>query len=334
MTYRVNRYGLDGVFLKTYDDVEGALEDLFPSESYKKMARQIQDCLDNKTRYACGCQWKYDDDKYDMFVFSDPHGCLNATLEGLKQVGYDETNPYHKLICLGDFTDRGEQTLALYQYLYELETTGRAIVLAGNHTKFLIEYLDGTVISPFNYINNGVDETLADFLHRTRPFESWCMIDENINIPTNGDFARWITQARREINEEYPELLPWLKSLPRYVETEHFIGVHGAIDVAVDDWHYPRCNRYTLYDWDALDFDDGSFFKANIINTNKTIIIGHFGTYHLREKYPNLTKEDKGDMYDILIRDDGRIIALDATTNLSGKINVLVLKDEVLYEPR
>ena len=46
--------------------------------------------------------------------------------------------------------------------------------------------------------------------------------------------------------------------------------------------------------------------------------------------YPNLTTKDNEEPYNILIRDDGRIIAIDSTVVLSNKINVLVLEDEFI----
>ena len=104
--------------------------------------------------------------------------------------------------------------------------------------------------------------------------------------------------------------------------------VHGAIDTKVPDWHHPHCYRYNLTDWDALDFNDGSFFGEPITNTDKTVVIGHFGTRTLREMY-NYPIE-KGHEDDILIRDDGKIIAIDATTAASNKVNILVLEDELL----
>ena len=48
--------------------------------------------------------------------------------------------------------------------------------------------------------------------------------------------------------------------------------------------------------------------------------------------YPNLTTKDDKEPYDILIRDDDKIIAIDSTVVLSKKINVLVLEDEEIID--
>lgn len=264
--------------------------------------------------------------KKKIFVCSDTHGFYNEMIKALNDAGYDENNSSHLLIVLGDLFDRGSESLAIYEYLKRLYDENKAIILIGNHRRFLTEYLDGTSLSPFNYMYNGTDETLAEFLHETKPFETWCLFN-NIESPTIGDFGRWIEIARNQINEEYPELLPWLKSLPYYYESQNYIFTHGAIDTEVEDWHKPHCFKGHLVDWEALAFDDGTFFGKHITNTDKTVVIGHFGTEHLRRLY-NI--EDGKDKNDILVREDCKVIAIDATTCVSHKVNVLVIEDEIL----
>ena len=261
-----------------------------------------------------------------IFVVSDIHGDYDALMKGLKDAGYDENNSTHLLISVGDEFDRGASSLAVYDFLKRLSDEDKAIVLRGNHSSFIIDYLDGTSISPFNYLRNGTDETLADFLHETRPFESYCLLN-NIEEPTYGDFAKWISIAKEEINEEFPELLEWLKERPYYYETKNYIFTHASIDINAKDWHEPHCINGHFVDWDALIWDDGSFFDEDIENTDKTVVIGHFGTAHLRKMYHI---KDGKDPHSILYRDDGRVIAIDATTALSHKVNVLVIENEEL----
>lgn len=263
--------------------------------------------------------------KKKIFITSDEHGNYEAMKKAEEEAGYDETNPNHFRISLGDCFDREYDSLKIYEYYKRLCDEGKMIVTSSNHFPFLIQFLQGSY-SPFNYMHNGLNETIADFWHRTVPFESWCMLEGNCEM-NQENYAKWVDICRKDINEEYPELLPWLKSLPRYFETKNYIMTHGAIDTKVEDWHYPHCYRYNLTDWDALDFNDGSFFGESITNTDKTVIIGHYGTRYLREMY-NLPVE-KGYEDEILTRDDGRVIAIDATTVASHKVNVLVIEDEL-----
>lgn len=266
--------------------------------------------------------------KKKIFAVSDIHNEYDALINALNEAGFDENNPDHLLVSIGDAFDRGSSAIAVYEYLKRLSDKGSAIVLKGNHTGFFINYLNGTSFDPFNYLYNGTDETLADFIGRSKPFESWCLIDKKIDNPTFGDFANWIAEAREEINYSYPELLEWLNTRPYYLETTNYIFTHGAIDTNATDWHKPHCMRYHYIDWEALMWDDGSFFGKEINNTDKTVVIGHFGAKHLREMWPQLIKKDTGDKYDILTRDDGKVIAIDTTSNYTHRVNVLVIENE------
>lgn len=256
----------------------------------------------------------------ELFIVSDIHGFYTELKDSLEEAGYDEKNDSHLLVVLGDIFDRGSESSLVYAFLKRLSDDGKAIVLKGNHDQMFIDYLDGTSITPFNYIYNGTRETFAEFLHQTAPFETWiALLDKE---PTMGSFGEWIPYARGTINKEYPELLQWLKDRPYYYETKNYIFTHGAIDTTSEDWHNP-----INLPWDDLVWDNGDFFGRHIANTSKTVVIGHFGTSHLRELY-GLDFEKAP--YEILKRDDGKVIAIDGTTVLSHKVNVLVIEDELI----
>ena len=257
-----------------------------------------------------------------LFFVSDIHSHYDKTIEALNNVGYDENNPNHLLTVVGDIFDRYTQTIEVYEWLLRLTKENKAIVLSGNHHKFLIDFLEGS-INPWNYLHNGLRDTIADFWHRTSPFESWCAIEGNCDM-TQETYAKWAKICRDDINKEYPELLPWLKSMPRYFESKSIIATHGALDLKVPDWHYPHCYRNSLVDWDALDFDDGSFIKCKN-TTGKTIVLGHFDTASLREMY----KLGDSDDYSILITDDNKVF-IDGCVVLTKKVNVYVVEDELL----
>lgn len=260
-----------------------------------------------------------------LFFVSDIHSHYDKTIEALNNAGYDESNPNHLLIVVGDIFDRYTQTIEVYKWLFRLTKENKAIVLSGNHHKFLIDFLEGS-INPWNYMHNGLRDTIADFWHRTLPFESWCMIEGNCLLTdmTQEMYAKWARICRNDINKEYPELLPWLKSMPRYFESKSIIATHGALDLKVPDWHNPHCYRGSLLDWDALDFDDGSFIKCKN-TTGKTIVLGHFDTGSLREMYGLGDSDD----YSILITDDNKVF-IDGCVVLTKKVNVYVVEDELL----
>ena len=44
--------------------------------------------------------------------------------------------------------------------------------------------------------------------------------------------------------------------------------------------------------------------------------------------WPQLITKDTGGKYDILTRDDGKVIAIDTTSNYTHRVNVLVIENE------
>lgn len=256
--------------------------------------------------------------KKKIFITADEHGDYNAIKEAEKEAGYDETNPNHFRISLGDCFDRQTDSLAIYKYYKRLCDEGKMVIVNSNHFPFLTDYLDGTSITPYNYIRNGVNETLADFLHETRPFETWCLFN-NISEPTYGDFAKWIGIARSEINEEYPELLPWLKSLPYFYETKSYIFTHGGIDGMCEDWKRPPEG------WERWTWAKPEDFFNPIMNTDKKVVVGHINCGLIR----SLIGKDENDN-STFEREDKRVICLDACTIVSHKVNMLVIEDEIL----
>lgn len=267
-----------------------------------------------------------------LFVCSDLHGFYEETLKALKDAGYDENNDEHLLIVLGDLFDRGENSVQIYEWLFRLQKEGKAIILRGNHEPFLEEYLNGTCLTPFNWLNNGTKETLDDFSHRTASFESWCAIDKQCEM--SGDsFVEWLKETRKQINEEYPELISWLENRPNYYETQNYIFTHASIDTMAPDWHIPKKSHYHFYGWDACHWDDGSFLKQPVLNTNgKVVVVGHFGTRELRKKYGlNIEGEDQDSPLYICGKNNKlEKIFIDGCTVLSHKVNVIVLEDELI----
>lgn len=264
-----------------------------------------------------------------IFAISDPHAFFEETIRDLTADGFDPLNDNHLLIVCGDLFDRGPDSVKIFKWLYNLTRRGNCVVVKGNHDKFLQDFLEGSD-SPFNYLHNGLRTTIADFTHGFSSFELWCELEKEGELSVDA-FAEWAAICRKMIMEEYPDLLPWLKSLPDYYETENYIFVHGAIDTEAEDWHNPDYQYRFLSGWDALAFDDGTFFGEKIENTDKTVVIGHFGTRYLRDMYPEMyLKREDEDKDDMLVRADGRVVALDATTAVSHRVNVYIIDEELL----
>lgn len=319
----------NGKLIKRFKSVRDAAECVNSKNIYSAITA-INHCVNGRKKSAYGFQWAYPSKLRKVFFISDIHSGYSEMIDALNQSGYDKDNPKHLLVVLGDIFDRLDESVNVFKYLYELTEENRAIVTSGNHHKFLIDFLEGSN-NPFNYCNNGMNTTLDDFLGRTRSFESYCLIDKQYET-TIGAFADFAEEARKEIKECYPELLNWLKQMPRYFESKNYIGVHGALDTQAQDWRKPHCEEYGLIDWDVLEFDDGSFLGKKMLNVDdKTVVAGHFDTGHLRKIY-NLGSEDDHSILKVNDKILGKKIFLDGCTILTKKVNVLVIDEEELLE--
>ena len=253
--------------------------------------------------------------KKKIFACSDIHGHATILKESLKQAGFEVGNKNHLLVCLGDYFDRGEESLEAFQFLKSLGD--QVVCLYGNHEEFTEKFLEGPV-STFNFIYNGFNKTLDSFLQQTRAFETYSIIK-------NEDFSddlwyEFTSKSRKKINENFPDLISWIKSMPYYFETKNYIFTHGTLDGKAQDWKNPNCS------WKELTWAKPYDFTQDFKNIDKTLVLGHINTGMIREQYYN----EDGDNNDIFIRPDGKVIGLDTCTILTKKINILVIEDELI----
>lgn len=251
-----------------------------------------------------------------LFVISDIHGFYRITKNSLNSNGYEEYNPNHGLIVLGDFVDRGLESKEIFEWLYKGK---RIVVIKGNHEDILTSFLDLKQNFNRSNYNYGLRETITSF----------CGEDDFITYSENeydkGIFTGWADCFNKyreivatKINNDYPYLLKWLMSLPYYYETNNYIFTHAAIDTDIVDWH--------LSDFKNEVWDSGDFILKQCNNIgNKKIVVGHFATDELRR----IHGIDLGNIgtNDTLIYENK--IFIDSCVIESKKLNVLIIEEEV-----
>lgn len=189
-------------------------------------------------------------------MVGDIHG-MSEELNGLLHYW----NPrFEQLVLIGDYIDRGYNSLAVLERVWQLEANHQAICLRGNHESMLLNFIK----SPHNFFNhyvmNGGISTLCQLLD--------CSEDKIIK-----------SQARkivRQLRQEYPCLEAWLESLPYYIEFGEFIVVHAGIDLSLENWK-------DTSDHDYLWLRDRFHREKN--QTGKQIIFGHTPTMVLHQNY-------------------------------------------------
>jgi hypothetical protein len=264
------------------------------------------------------------------FITSDEHGCYNEIIKAEQEKGYNETNPLHYRISAGDCWDRGLDGVKIYEYYKRLCDEGKMTVCKGNHVFMLIDWLETNNFNTcyFNYRRNGLRTTIDDFTHVTLGWDTYINLkyteEEQMKMTAedwNTEWVRYVKDSAKQINKEYPDLLPWLKSLPDYLELKNSIITHGMIDCVHGNWRTP------LQGWEACHWakpKDAAFLKND---TGKHIYLGHIDADTIRECY-HLEPENQT----IFTRPEGDVTYLDSCTILTHRVNMNVIEDEPLED--
>jgi serine/threonine protein phosphatase 1 len=250
-----------------------------------------------------------------LFVLSDVHGYYDEMKAALDEAGFDENNPEHWLIGLGDYIDRGTQPTKVISYLHNLP---RKVLIRGNHTKLFEDCCYRGEPWSHDY-SNGTARTIWDIAYLPGYVE---------DFPEMCDYALKRTKAFRD-------------SMVNYFETKNYIFVHSWVPVINEDGlpaHYTKGRRFSFNpDWrnaSQKEYDDATWgnpfaMAAQGLNqTGKTIVFGHWATEHKWAEVEGRRDFDSDAKFDIYYGDG--IIGIDGCTAYSGRVNVLVLEDEFI----
>ncbi len=103
-----------------------------------------------------------------LYVIGDIHGRRDLVTSLLGQIEKDvaaRTIPDARLVFVGDYIDRGDESAAVLFYLYQLwsEADGQVICLLGNHERMMLDFLDHPDGSARRWLSYGGLQTLASF---------------------------------------------------------------------------------------------------------------------------------------------------------------------------
>ena len=264
-----------------------------------------------------------------LYVVADVHGFYSALIKALKEQGWFEDNGPKKLVVCGDMMDRGEEALKMQAFMMDLLEKDQLIFVRGNHEDLMLAMLDDILedIKPFKdlssyHIDNGTLSTAGqltmftfpEFIQRSRDF---------VFRTRHSDFVKKLIPA--SVN---------------YFETKNYIFVHGWIPCTRERIY--GYNKYTFKpdwrnatdeQWRAARWINGmeAAIFSDVIEYGKTIVCGHwhtsFGHKHIHRK---CTEFGPDAIFDPFY--DKGIIAMDACTAHSGKVNCIVIEDELLED--
>ena len=239
-------------------------------------------------------------EKYKFFVFSDIHGHYTQLIEALDTAGYDRDNESHIIVGCGDYFDRGRENKKVYDFLCSVE---RKVLVRGNHDDMLLDVIENGRYN-FTHVHNGTDLTLEEFFGSE-------------NVRGDGTLA-----ADRETSER---LMAFLRGMRNYYETDRYVFVHGWIPVIAHGGirePLPLWRQAADLTWSHArylcwneEYRAGSTLRA------KTIVCGHRSVSYAAEFEKDRASGDSSPFYG-----DG-VIAVDALTIRSGRVNVVVIED-------
>ena len=264
----------------------------------------------------------------EYFILSDVHSFYDEMLDALKKEGFKRYDENHIVIVCGDLLDRGDKSLEVVCFLYDLLMEKRCILIRGNHEDLFDDMVKHRKYNIYD-IHNGTLKTLGGL---NQPLMSSSRAALLFDEAINGYNKKW------DIIKD---------SMIDYYELGKYIFVHGWIPCKKDytgkitksliGYLYdPEWRDASAKDWqDARWYNGMEMAAEGIIEPGKIIVCGHWHTSygHVRktEGKPDRTKEFEEDANFSIFYDNG-IIAIDGCTAHTGFCNCLHLRESDLYE--
>ena len=237
------------------------------------------------------------------FVSSDIHGFFDEWQNALTDKGFDLNNPEHKIILCGDLFDRGNQPKEIIEFV--LKHKDKVIFIRGNHEDLMEQMIERNS-SDYGDLCNGTAQTIVDL------YPEWQISEFDLKKIAN------LTKLQKVLD-----------MCIDYYETKHYIFVHAWIPIVENcylydsDWRTARKERWEKARWT----NPVEMFRYEIYEPNKTIVCGHWHCSALwHEQNPDEYEEfgDKANFEPFITKN---MIAIDACTTYSHKVNVVVLED-------
>ena len=238
------------------------------------------------------------------FVSGDIHGFYDEWQSALKEKGFDINNPNHKIILCGDLFDRGSQPKEIIEFV--LKHKDKVILIRGNHEDLMEQMIERNS-SDYGDLCNGTAQTIVDL------YPEWQVSEFDL---------KKIAKVTR--------LQEVLDMCVDYYETKHYIFVHGWIPIVENcclydsEWRTARKERWEKARWS----NPVEMFRYEIYEPNKTIVCGHWHCSALWHELNPDEYEEFGDKANFEPFITKNMIAIDACTAYSKKVNVLIINEK------
>ena len=258
-----------------------------------------------------------------FFVVSDIHSFFNLLQQELNKKGFDIDNPNHVLIVCGDLFDRGQESVALFEFIKDLNKKKRLIYIRGNHEDLLedcLQELYNNRIPSQHHWSNGTVSTICQFCNI-----KYLDILDIRDIPT----------LSKNIESIMNPIVKFIdKNCINYYELGNYIFTHSWLPIEYDNLlHKYSANLNSSSDlWKRARWGNPfEMWEKGAYIPGKTVVCGHWhcswGNAYLHNKYEEWPPKEDPDFLKAFepFIDDG-IIGIDACTAYSNKINVLIIE--------
>lgn len=254
------------------------------------------------------------------YVTADVHGYFSKLKTALTENGYFEEKEPHKLIICGDLYDRGSEAIRLQEFILDLMARDEVILIKGNHEDLALDLLHhwakGSYLQPHHYTNGTIDTV--------------CQL-----TGTTIDILYTDAEKVAEALLQTPYIQTIIPAMVDYYETEHYIFTHGWIPCTFVNIN-PYIRNYLPLEnwreasseiWDKARWINGmEAAHSGVIEKGKTIVCGHWHCSFGHAHYEGDGGEFDNDPNFAPYYGKG-IIALDACTPVSKKVNCIVIED-------
>lgn len=248
------------------------------------------------------------------YITADVHGFYSNMKLALQNSGYYEDPEPHKLVILGDLFDRGKEAMEMQKFILQHLEEDAVILVRGNHEDLFEDFAttdEGRALS--HHRSNGTYDTALQLTG----------IDPETARRRRIQFA-----SKARSIPYYREILP---QMVNYYETANHVFVHGWIPCVKEGDHYSYISDWRNASdemWRRARWINGmDAAQSGCIEERKTILCGHWHASYGHCRYENRGSEFGHDAIFDPYYGQG-IIALDACTAYSGRVNVIILEDE------
>lgn len=193
-----------------------------------------------------------------IFAIGDIHGCYD-----LLELVLAKWNPEEEqLVFLGDYIDRGPDSLKVITKVMQLTHDYDAVALCGNHEQLFLGWLENPEDLSEFYFNSkvGGEATLRSF----------CDVPD-IHLISD-DFS--IHEIPAKIQREQHAVIEFIKSLRRYYLWDSFLFVHAGISSTAENFRETKRDDF---------FWIREEFYSVPHKAKETVVFGHTPTILLNE---------------------------------------------------